>query len=629
MQLELLAPAKNKEIGIAAINCGADALYIAGPSFGAREAAGNSMDEIAELVSYAHRFGAGVYMTVNTILYENELAEAENLIRKAYEIGCDAIIAQDLGILEMDIPPIRLFASTQTDIRTKEKAQWLESLGFERLILERELSIEQIRDIAKHTDADIETFVHGALCVCYSGQCYLSQKLAGRSANRGSCIQACRSRYDLVDSTGNVLLKDRELLSLKDFNASSRIHDLIMAGVSSFKIEGRLKSISYVKNTVRFYRSLLDDFIDTHKGYSRASWGKTEGGFTPDPDKTFNRGYTTLFLDGVRGKWNSEGSSGSRGEFIGKITTSSTYGSETAIRYNGKGSKTLANGDGVCIINAKGNVTGTRVNRCEKDRIYLNGVFNIENGSLLYRNMNIKFEKELENNPPSRTIHAEVKMKNEGGEYVFEAIADNGFEAEVKLTEIEEIKCTELAKDQKRAEESIKRQIEKKSSIFSFSFSGYPDENIPFIPIAGINKIRRTLADRLNKKVCVYYSEMRQERMEKFGENGKKNRKPINGTYLKGAEISYLNNISNSLSEKLYRKNGAENIRMAYEIEEKNDAELMRTKYCIRYQLGICRKNISDRKLESVIKGDLFLRNNGNLLKLVFDCRNCEMIIKG
>ncbi|MBQ3176142.1 MAG: U32 family peptidase, partial [Bacteroidales bacterium] len=261
IELELLAPAKNKDIGIAAIDCGADAVYIAGPKFGARESAGNSFSDIAELASYAHKFGAKVYMVVNTILYDNELEEAQKSISKAWEIGCDAVIVQDLSVLKMDLPPIPLFASTQTNIRTTEQAKFLESLGFQRLILARELSLEQISDIKKSVGADIETFVHGALCVSYSGQCYLSQKLTGRSANRGACAQACRSLYTLIDSSGKVLLKDFPILSLKDFNLSERIPELVKAGVTSFKIEGRLKNVSYIKNIVRLYREKLDLFL--------------------------------------------------------------------------------------------------------------------------------------------------------------------------------------------------------------------------------------------------------------------------------------------------------------------------------------------------------------------------------
>ena len=321
LALELLAPAKNKDIGIAAVSCGADAVYMAGPSFGAREAAGNTMDDVAETVRYAHRFGAKVYLTVNTILYDNELAEAEVLIREAVRAGVDALIVQDLAVLKMDIPPIPLFASTQCDIRTPEKARLLESLGFVRLILARELSLEQIRSIRSAVLCDLEFFVHGALCVSYSGQCYLSRRLTGRSANRGACAQACRSLYDLEDGDGKVLQRGVSLLSLKDLRLDGRIPDLVAAGITSFKIEGRLKNASYVKNVVRHYSDRLDEFIAAHpESYRRASYGKLYGGFKPDVDATFNRGYTEFNIDGVRGDWNSADAARSTGEYLGTVS---------------------------------------------------------------------------------------------------------------------------------------------------------------------------------------------------------------------------------------------------------------------------------------------------------------------
>ena len=332
IELELLAPAKNKSIGIAAIDCGADAVYIAGPKFGAREAAGNSISDIAELVDYAHKFGAKVFMVVNTILYEDELQQARETIIEAHRIGCDAIIVQDLSILEMDLPPIELYASTQTNIRTVQQARFLESLGFSRLILARELSLQQIAQIKDAVNVPIETFIHGALCVSYSGQCYMSQKITGRSANRGCCAQACRNNYTLIDSTGKEVrysngtpvAKDAPILSLKDFNLSGHIPELVEAGVTSFKIEGRLKNESYIKNTVLLYRRKIDEFLESNPKYCRASYGRCTGGFTPDPAATFNRDYTTLFIEGKRGKWNSSNGAKYLGEFIGTVGSCGT-----------------------------------------------------------------------------------------------------------------------------------------------------------------------------------------------------------------------------------------------------------------------------------------------------------------
>ena len=310
-----MAPARNKDIGIAAIDCGADAVYIAGPAFGAREAAGNSFQDIAALTSYAHRFGAKIYLTLNTILYEHELEKAREHIFRAVEAGCDALIIQDLGILKMSIPPIELHASTQCNIRTVEQARFLESLGFRKLVLARELSTEQIKDIAGAVSCDIECFIHGAVCVSYSGQCWLSQYLAGRSANRGCCIQACRSRYDVLDQQGRMLLHNKPVLSLKDLSLHDRISQMVEAGATSFKIEGRLKNISYVRNIVRMYSGIMDDIIAAGEGHlCRSSWGSPHGGFTPLPSATFSRGSTRYFADGNRDRWCSSDYAKSVGE---------------------------------------------------------------------------------------------------------------------------------------------------------------------------------------------------------------------------------------------------------------------------------------------------------------------------
>ena len=320
VKLELLAPAKTSDIGIAAIDCGADAVYIAGPAFGARAAAGNPTSDIASLTAYAHKFSARIYATVNTIVYEDELAQAQKMIWDLYDAGVDALIVQDLGITRMELPPIELHASTQCAIRTPQQAAALASLGFRRLILERQLSLDEIRAIrAAVPDTELEFFVHGAICVCYSGNCYLSQYLAGRSANRGACIQACRSLYDVVDGEGRVLVKDRAILSPKDYRLDGRLEELADAGICSFKIEGRLKNDSYVKNLCRHYRGRIDEICARRPEYVKASSGTLEGGFSPNPEATFNRGYTQFFIDGERHRWNSLESTKSLGEYIGNV----------------------------------------------------------------------------------------------------------------------------------------------------------------------------------------------------------------------------------------------------------------------------------------------------------------------
>jgi putative protease len=316
--LELLAPARTADIGVAAIDCGADAVYIAGPAFGARQAAGNPVEDIRRLCEYAHRFGVRIYVTFNTLVYDEEIPQARRLLQELQEAGVDALIVQDAAVTRLAPEGMILHASTQCAIRTPEKARFTESLGYGRLVLERELSLSQIRAVREAVDAELECFVHGALCVCYSGQCYLSEHLAGRSANRGACIQACRSLYDLEDAEGRVLARNKALLSLKDFNLIHRLEDLAEAGADSFKIEGRLKSVSYVRNVVRAYSDALDALVRRHPDkYRRASFGTLRGGFSPDLRKTFNRDYTELFLDGVRGEWAAMDAPKSMGEYIG------------------------------------------------------------------------------------------------------------------------------------------------------------------------------------------------------------------------------------------------------------------------------------------------------------------------
>ena len=358
-QLELLAPARDAQIGIAAIDCGADAVYIAGPQFGARQAAGNSMEDVRRLCDHAHRYGARIFVALNTILYDDELESAYNQMLAIQEAGADALIIQDMAVLEMARKGygdrmkdfrIPLHASTQCAIRTPEQAVFLESLGFSRLILERELSLEEIRAIRAAVSCELEFFVHGALCVCYSGQCYLSEQIAGRSANRGACIQACRSRYDLVDSDGRTIVKDKALLSLKDYNLRERITDLAEAGITSFKIEGRLKNESYVRNVVRDYSMMLDKTVAAMPDrYERGSYGHVSGGFIPDTAKTFNRGYTELFIDGKRGRWAAMDAAKAMGEEIGLVTGLNKDKTVISIRPASNG-LILNNGDGFSFV---------------------------------------------------------------------------------------------------------------------------------------------------------------------------------------------------------------------------------------------------------------------------------------
>lgn len=609
IELELLAPAKNKSIGIAAINCGADAVYIAGPKFGAREAAGNPIPDIAELVSYAHAYGAKVYMVVNTILYDNELEQAREIIRQAYETGCDAIIVQDLSILKMDLPPIPLFASTQTNIRTVEQAVFLESAGFERLILARELSLQQISAIRAATRVPLEAFVHGALCVSYSGQCYLSQKLTGRSANRGACAQACRSNYTLTDRTGKIILKDSPLLSLKDLNLSAKIPQLVEAGITSFKIEGRLKNESYIKNTVLLYRREIDKFLAANSAYKKASYGECKGGFTPNPAYTFNRGYTGLFIEGERGRWRSEDGAKYMGEYIGKITgcRSNANGTTRFTYLPAPGIHPLQNGDGLCFVTPRGNIEGGRANTCSGTEVSTSEKINLPVQTRIYRNYNISFEKELERNMPKRMIPAELLFTvSEKGEPVLDVTCEGA------ISFRHPVEPGDPASNPALAEKNIRTQLSKSAAVFSFTFRGFKEIAPSFYPVATLNRIRREIAEKLSGYIA-----------ERSANRSIRQNRPAHTVSFRDKNLTYLANCSNRMSRDLYLSLGAREVLPAYELNPPREAELMRTKYCIRYELGCCTKN--GKKLDE----PLFLLNGKNKLRLRFDCENCEMVILG
>ena len=617
-QLELLAPARDAQIGIAAIDCGADAVYIAGPRFGARQAAGNSMEDIKVLCDYAHNFGARIFVALNTILYDNELESAYRQMLAVQEAGADAIIIQDMAILKMadnGIGDLRsdfhipLHASTQCAIRTPEQAALLESAGFSRLILERELSLQQIRDIRAAVSCELEFFVHGALCVCYSGQCYLSEMISGRSANRGSCIQACRSRYDLVDENGKVLVKDKALLSLKDYNLRDRIEELADAGITSFKIEGRLKNESYVRNVVRDYSIALDTIVGKRsQEYERGSFGQVTGGFIPDTRKTFNRGYTELFIDGKRGRWASMDAAKSMGEEIGQVTGMNKDRSEISLKFTGK-DITLNNGDGFSFVAKDGSVAGFRGDVCSGNIIRSKSIPAIYHGARIYRNINAAFEKEIERQSGTRVISAAVSIdfRQEGDiwkAYV-NAVSEDG-----RKVFLETDASDQTASNYDRMLGMIQGQIAKSTGKYRFHIEGITDSGeLPFMSASALNAIRRQLAEELDSMPC-----------------GRKDillRKPRKVTKpLPQKDITYKINISNHIAEEFYIEAGAESICKAYELAPVRDAELMRTKYCIRYELGIC-----PRYQGGKVSGKLFLLNNGQRFALGFDCKNCEMTL--
>lgn len=686
--LELLAPARNADIGIAAIDCGADAVYIAGPAFGARQAAGNSMEDIRRLTEYAHRFGARIFLTLNTILFDNELAEAERLLAEAKAAGVDAIIAQDLAVWKLTDLPVH--ASTQCAIRTPEKARLYEGIGASRLVLEREMSLDQIRAIRSSVNCELEFFVHGALCVCYSGQCYMSERIAGRSANRGECIQACRSLYDLVDGSGNVLVRNKALLSLKDYNLKDRLKDLAEAGICSFKIEGRLKNISYVRNVVRAYSLALDELVAANpEKLRRVSFGRSEGGFTPDLAKTFNRGYTQLFLDGKRsGNWSSMDAPKSIGEEVGAVVSiapmrqnfsngkrPSEENITITLRMKNPGDR-LQNGDGFSFLSkGRGEIVGFRGDVCQGNRITCRNVTGLYPGAKLYRNLSNAFEKELESNLPVRTIPVSVDISaivvpvtstSSGAEEDRSpslpkrlseptySLKINAVSQDGRSVKLEREAGHNAAENPERMRGMFATQISKATGIYSFTLRSLevetPDGSLPFLPTSALNAIRRDLAAALEEMPCRAIPLPVNQASSRTGNAEYPVLEPdvlsqvqdIQETTSNGPHLSYKANIANHIARKIYMSLGASRTDDAFEISHRPDAELMRTKYCIRYELGLCPVHQAGRQhgranhtsgmvnppIPSSRKTNLYLTNNGKRYHLAFDCANCEMVVK-
>lgn len=723
--LELLAPARNADIGIAAIDCGADAVYIAGPAFGARQAAGNSMEDIRRLTEYAHRFGARIFLTLNTILFDNELAEAERLLAEAKAAGVDAIIAQDLAVWKLTDLPVH--ASTQCAIRTPEKARLYEGIGASRLVLEREMSLDQIRAIRSSVDCELEFFVHGALCVCYSGQCYMSERIAGRSANRGECIQACRSLYDLVDGSGNVLVRNKALLSLKDYNLKDRLQDLAEAGICSFKIEGRLKNISYVRNVVRAYSLALDELVAANpEKLRRVSFGRSEGGFTPDLAKTFNRGYTQLFLDGKRsGNWSSMDAPKSIGEEVGTVVSiapmrqnfsngkrPSEENITITLRMKNPGDR-LQNGDGFSFLSkGRGEIVGFRGDVCQGNRITCRNVTGLYPGAKLYRNLSNAFEKELESNLPVRTIPVSVDISvivvpvtttgsvTEWCRSVTENIGPvtddscpvtekgrspsqskrlckqtyslkiNAVSQDGRSVKLEREAGHNAAENPERMRGMFATQISKATGIYSFTLRSLevetPDGSLPFLPASALNAIRRDLAAALDKMPCRAIPLPTGKTADNPGisnalstpnnaespsgcQDRRQDQKPILSKIpdiqepaSDGIHVSYKANIANHVARETYQVLGATQTDEAFEISHLHGTELMRTKYCIRHELGLCpvhrktgrhqgKANFatgSSKLATTTPSGHLYLINNGKRYHLSFDCANCEMVVR-
>lgn len=599
-KIELLAPAKNLETGMAAINYGADAVYIGAPKFGARAAVGNTLEDIGELIKYAHQYWAKVFITMNTILYDNELKEAEKLIHELYKLGADALIVQDMGVLEMDLPPIELHASTQTHNFDLERIQFLEKAGFKRIILARELSLEQIKEIRANTKVDLEYFVNGALCVCLSGQCYFSHATTGRSANRGECSQSCRMKYDLEDADGRVLAKDKHLLSLKDLNLTNEINDIVNAGICSLKIEGRLKDISYIKNITSHYSEKLNQTLNKNKAFKRASSGHTKINFEADPERTFNRGFTSYFFKGRVPEIANFFSPKALGKEIGKII---------AVRKDHflvKSKLPLHNGDGLCFFNKNNLLKGIQVNGVKGDKIYPNDMSMICDGVTLYRNNDHEFAKELKQDKNIRKISIDILFEQLGKQLFLHITDEDGISVSNSLNE-----SFDLAKNAEMAQGNIKKQLSKLGdSIYELESIQLNLDNTPFIQAKLLNELRRKTLEDL--------TQLRIKHAEK-----EETRPLISHPQYYSDKITYMGNVSNCKAEDFYKKCGVNNIEKAFEHQKNFDGKtVMVTKHCLRYEFGKCPKLV---KTVGEKPGPLYLVDNNRKYSLEFNCQRCEM----
>lgn len=622
-ELELLSPARNVEIAREAIIHGADAVYLGGPEFGARHAAENDVAEIAKLTIFAHRFNAKVFIALNTILHDNELEAARKLIYELYDAGVDALIIQDMGLLELDLPPIELHASTQTDIRTLDKAKFMADVGFSQLVLARELSLKEIRAIHEaRPDTALEFFVHGALCVAFSGQCYISHAETGRSANRGDCSQACRLPYTLKDSEGRVIAFDKHLLSMKDNNQSNNIDALIEAGIRSFKIEGRYKDMAYVKNITAHYRRLLDRYIEQHPEFSRASYGRVVHHFEPNPDKTFNRGSTDYFVNARKGDIGAFESPKFVGLPIGHILDIKRHFLEV------KTTEPLANGDGL-NIQIKREVVGFAVNRAEKIG---------ENHYLVYPNeMPVEFVTEranIQKKHPLNRNHDQVwsqLLTKESAERLLEVSlifsrAAEGYQLELFTKEGHYAKSIltgdfELANNPEKGLAALEKNLKRFGGTgFQLLDVMIQLDEIPFIPASMINQLRRETIEKLEFAIEQNYVRgTRQPAVEP----------PATFPF---EELSFLANVYNEKAREFYFKHGVKMIEPAYEAhEELGEVPVMITKHCLRFSYNLCPKQtIGVTGVQGQIKPTpLTLSHKGEEYTLKFNCRPCEMHVMG
>lgn len=614
--LELLSPAKNAEFGIEAINHGADAVYIGGPAFGARAKAPNTVQDIARLVQHAHRYHAEVFVALNTIFHDNELEGVRQLVHQLYDAGVDALIVQDMGLLEMDLPPIQLHASTQTDIRTVEKAQFLDQVGFSQIVLARELDIPTIQKIAGATSCNLEYFIHGALCVAFSGQCFISHAHTGRSANRGECSQECRLPYTLEDQKGRIIGKDKHFLSMKDNDQSANLRALIDAGVSSFKIEGRYKDLPYVKNATAHYRQLLDEILEHYPEYQKSSGGHTTYTFTPQPEKTFNRSATDYFANGRQADIGAFDTPKFSGEELGKVSKVGKDFIEVTTDIE------LHNGDGVCFFDVHKELVGLRVNTVQAinkqvQRLYPNEMpADVRNNTLIYRNRDHAFMRLLEKDSANRKIGVSMTFYETRDGFALTVADEQDLSATVQITADKQ-----AANDPAKAEASLKEHLTKLGNTdFIAKALNLETTQMWFIPASIVNSLRRDAIEQLTHiRETAYQRPTRRPAAEPPA------------VYPEDS-LSYLANVYNQKARDFYHKHGVKLIAKAYEAnEELGEVPLMITKHCLRFSHGLCPKEAKGViGVQGTVTAEPMTLISGNdRYTLKFDCKPCEMHVMG
>lgn len=605
-EIELLAPARDAQVAIEAIKHGADAVYMGATRFGARVAAANAVPDVARVCDFAHAYGARVYATVNTIIYDNELAEVERLIRELYHAGVDALIVQDMGLLRLDLPPVALHASTQCDIRTPEKARFLEALGFSQLVVARELTLAETRSIRDAVHVPLEAFVHGALCVCYSGRCQASEVLMGRSANRGACAQLCRLAYDLEDADGRALARGKHLLSLRDLNRSHDLEAMIDAGVTSMKIEGRLKDVNYVKNVVAYYRQAIDRIIERRPdALARSSFGASTYTFVPDVRRSFNRSFTRYFTTERRPACGSPMASvdtpKSQGEPLGRVV--SVHGNEWQVDTN----RVIANGDGLSYFDAQGNYCGVRVNRATGNRAWLNAAVPVKPGTMVYRTSDKALDDVLSQSSAERIVMVDAVLRHDGEKLILTLHDERG----CRVTH--SMECDPLQRAQSSQEMRQQQELAKLgNTIYRLRHAQVMGEW--FVPASLLARLRRDTVSLLDRS-WLMRRPIAMRRHEDLAV-------PCPVT-----ELASSDNVANRLAQTLYADHGVKHIEPAVETipaRQRTARPVMTTRYCLRRELGAC---LRDKNCHRQLPVQLYLRSGSIRLRVDCDCARCEMTV--